>query len=112
MWRAGGKFWRKHIANAPRQYRNRSAGMRKNKTDIRKLRECAIDEQTGDAAHGVEVIFDPRSGNAREKVLAAAWRSRVNEYNGLAAIEVLEHGRKNSIARPFIAVIRHHRDAI
>src|ERR1700682_4487920 len=86
--------------------------MRKNEANIWEPRECTVDEQTGDCARCVEVILDPGRGNAWKKIAAAAWRRWVNEHDGLAAIQLLEHGRENGVARPFIAIVGHQRDAI
>src|SRR5262252_9434869 len=86
--------------------------MAKDKANIRKPREYSVHQKAGDGPSGVKQEFDGGCRNARDQMVAATGNGWMNEYYGLAAIQLLKDRRKRGVTRPFIVITAHQTNAI
>ena len=82
--------------------RKRSAGVRKDETNIRKFRRGAVPEKAVDGARGVDVIFDD-AGLSRE--IAAAGSARgMDKDHGAATVYFFVDREERRIAKPLVHI--------
>ena len=96
----------------PRYADQRTAGMREDEAHVGAPRSRLADDEAGDRAHRVHRILEHLIRHARQQALAARGIRRVHVDDGLAAVELVEHGREARIAEPGVAVAREQAEAV
>ena len=86
--------------------------MRKDVTDIGRAARRPADDQAGNRPRRVGRILEHLRGDTRHEIGTARRVRRVNVDDGAAAIELVEHRRKDLVAQPLVAVAREETYAI
>src|SRR5580700_3468662 len=80
--------------------------MAENKSDIRAAGERAVHQKTGDRACRIENELDYAGRNPGYQIYGATGFGRMDENDGLAAIQLVENRTECRVARPFVIVTR------
>src|SRR5262249_51166905 len=92
--------------------RQRAAAVGEDPVDVLVALGRAAEDQARDGAGGVGAELDRRFPDPLHQVYAAIGAGRMGVDRGLAAVEFLPYRRELREAEPFVAVARHHADAI
>src|SRR6202030_2716606 len=107
------KPWRfRHAGEALDQIRHGAAAVGPDHAHIRIAVLCAAKNHLRNRTSSVRLPFDGAVADALDQVLAAIRGDGMSEDNGFAAFEFFENWIEVRVAKPFVAIVCVHADAV